>query len=97
MTGGSRYFSRALLVIFISMMVVFGLLAYRTEVQQEQIKRNAYDQCVVANTNATRINKFLDAAVASVKSNDTFTQAEKDMRIKAFLAIKADLPICTEP
>ena len=67
----------------------------RDAARQDRV--SAFEQCQVANDNARALNSFLDAAIASVKGNDTLTKAEKDYRVSLYTSIKQRLPVCERP
>jgi hypothetical protein len=63
---------RRLLVIFAVTVVAFTAVAFRTEVNQRAISRNAtrieqvvYAQCVLRNEGVTRQNVLIDSAIAA--------------------------------
>lgn len=54
---------RRLLYLFFAMFVIFGLLAWRIQINQDQIRDNARNQCRQSAINTTKINEKDEALI----------------------------------
>lgn len=97
-------FGRIIAFLTAFTILAFSVVSWRTEVQQNDInngvrqdRARAYAQCLVANGNATHLNEFLDQIIASVRASSQLTPQQREVRIKAYSAIKQQLPACEKP
>lgn len=54
---------RRLLYLFIITLVIFGLLGWRIQINQDQIRQNAHRQCLQSAVNTTKINEKDEALI----------------------------------
>ena len=59
----------SLLVMFLFVWVVFGLLAYRSEMQSQRMADNTYTMCTARNVNVARLNHFYRGMIAIEQRN----------------------------
>lgn len=93
--------ARAIGLVVFAVLIVLGFAFQRVlhglDTAADRDRQNAFEQCQLVNDNAMHLNRFLDVAVASVKSNTALTPAEKDYRVSLYLSIKQRLPLCERP
>lgn len=92
---------RIIFAIFVIVMLAFS---WRQDSQSKELRKTnntveltVYEQCQVANGNATALIKTLDQIILSVKNSPTLTKAEKDQRVKFYEDTKPKQPVCGDP
>lgn len=60
---------RALLVMFAFVVIVFGLLAYRSEEQAQRMESDAYTMCLARQVNVERLNRYYTAMIGIEQRN----------------------------
>lgn len=87
----------ATLILALGTLVAFLIVAHRTEVTQDQMRVSAFNQCQVANDNASALNKFIDRIIVAARASTTLTATEKADRVAQYRSIKQALPVCAKP
>lgn len=94
-------YAKRLLVLFAIMMMIFGYLAFRSEVNANAIRDNeretraaAREVCEVTNKNAQALNALIDTIIQAVLDSSTIPEGEKAQRIALYESAKAKQPSC---
>lgn len=92
-------------------MLVFGYLAFRSEVNTDKIRKNTETieanendtrasliaQCEVNNANATSLNVLIDQIIHAVETAPNLTDEEKAQRIKLYSDAKPNVTVNCHP
>ncbi len=94
----SRSFGRGMLFIFAFVVVSWLLMAYRVEVQDNNLARYQYEQCQARKANVARTNIYYEGLIR-IEQRNPFRQTSPQTiadRIALFRAAKLTPPECGE-
>jgi hypothetical protein len=80
------------IAVFVGAAMLLG--GWVLQYQHDQAEARARDVCTDINQNASAINAFVDALIASTTTNKQYTQEEKQVRIERYRDLYQQVPRC---
>jgi hypothetical protein len=95
--AGRQYTYIQLLIMPVFIVLAFALLTWRTEVNNNAIKKDLYVQCLQTNTDTVNVNAAWDNLATIEKNNPTIDPTLKAQQEAAYAQARQPLLVCVKP